>query len=84
MAKIVLTSAQGRENREAIASTSPEHPTSAWVCEQARTFLNEAAGREYEPAIVMPGRDTKLNREFTQTGRSRGLRPNKLPSAVPT
>ncbi|WP_437222047.1 hypothetical protein SH661x_002608 [Planctomicrobium sp. SH661] len=53
--------------REVIVSESTEHPTSAWVCEQTRKFIDETAGREHKPDIVMHDRDTKFRREFTET-----------------
>ncbi|HWL09452.1 MAG TPA: integrase core domain-containing protein [Planctomicrobium sp.] len=69
--------------REVIVSESTEHPTSAWVSEQARKFIDETAGREHKPDIVMHDRDTKFSREFTETLKSHGLRTNKLPKTSP-
>ena len=69
--------------REVIASASTEHPTSAWVCEQARKFIDETAGRDHKPEIVIHDRDTKFSREFTETLKSHGLRTNKLPKRSP-
>jgi putative transposase len=69
--------------REVIASTSTEHPTSAWVCEQARKFIDETAGRDHKPEIVMHDRDTKFSREFSDTLKAHGLKTNKLPKRSP-
>ncbi|WP_437222435.1 DDE-type integrase/transposase/recombinase [Planctomicrobium sp. SH661] len=69
--------------REVIVSESTEHPTSAWVCDQARKFIDETAGREHKPDIVMHDRDTTFSREFTNTLKSHGLRTNKLPRTSP-
>lgn len=69
--------------REVIASTSTEHPNSAWVVDQTKRFLDETAGRDEKPAIVIHDRDTKFSKEFTQTLKSKGVKPNPLPKASP-
>ena len=71
------------ETREAIVSSATEHPNSAWVCEQAELFLDETAGREVKPDIVMHDRDTKFTHEFVATLKQRGVRTNALPKASP-
>ncbi len=70
-------------SREVIVSTSTEHPTSTWVSEQARKFIDETAGREHKPEIVMHDRDTKFSREFSDTLKAHGLKTNKLPKRSP-
>ncbi len=70
-------------SREVIVSTSTEHPNSAWVVEQTERFLEETAGREVKPDIIMHDRDAKFSKEFTETLKSRGLRTNPLPKASP-
>ncbi|MCA9096381.1 MAG: hypothetical protein KDA68_23035, partial [Planctomycetaceae bacterium] len=52
------------KTREIIVSPSTLHPNSAWVKLQTEMFLNETAGREEKPAIVMHDRDTKFTKEF--------------------
>ncbi|TWT41502.1 Integrase core domain protein [Thalassoglobus neptunius] len=69
--------------REVIASTSTEHPNSAWVVNQTARFLDETAGREHRPEIVIHDRDTKYSKEFTQALKNRGVRANPLPKASP-
>lgn len=69
--------------REVISSTSTEHPDSAWVVDQTERFLDETAGRDHKPEIVIHDRDTKFSTEFTQTLKNRGVRANPLPKASP-
>ncbi|WP_437222511.1 hypothetical protein SH661x_002812 [Planctomicrobium sp. SH661] len=69
--------------REVIVSNSTEHPTSAWVCEQTRKFVDETAGREHKPDIVMHDPDIKFSQEFTDTLKAHGLRTNRLPKRSP-
>jgi len=70
-------------SREVIVSTSTEHPNSAWVVAQTKRFLDETAGREHKPDIVMHDRDTKFTMEFTNTLVNAGVRTNALPKASP-
>jgi putative transposase len=69
--------------REVIASTSTEHPNAAWVKKQADLFVDQTAGREEPPSIVMHDRDTKFTKEFVATLNGRGVRTNALPVASP-
>ena len=69
--------------REVIVSESTEHPNSAWVEKQADRFLDETAGREEKPSIVMHDKDTKFTKEFVEKLESRGVRTNPLPKASP-
>ena len=71
------------ETREVICSTSTEHPNSAWVVDQTEQFLDETAGREQKPAIVMHDRDTKFTKEYTAALAGRGVRTNPLPVTSP-
>ncbi len=71
------------ETREVIASTSTEHPNSAWVVEQTKQFLDQTIHREKKPSIVMHDRDTKFTKEFTATLKAKGVRTNALPVASP-
>ena len=70
-------------SREAIVSSSTEHPTSVWVTKQADLFLDQTAGREKKPDIIMHDRDTKFTKEFTAALKDRGLRTNPLPRRSP-
>jgi putative transposase len=69
--------------REVIVSESTQHPNSAWVEKQADLFVDQTAGREEKPDIVMHDKDTKFTKEFTAKLKSRGLRTNSLPKASP-
>lgn len=69
--------------REVIVSESTLHPNSAWVEKQADLFVDQTAGREEKPDIVMHDKDTKFTKEFTAKLKSRGLRTNSLPKASP-
>jgi len=69
--------------REVIVSESTEHPNSAWVEKQADLFVDQTAGREVKPDIVMHDKDTKFTKDFTAKLKSRGLRTNSLPKASP-
>lgn len=71
------------ETREAIVSTSTEHPNSAWVVAQTELFLEETATREIKPEIVIHDMDTKFTQDFKDTLTSRGVRTNKLPKTSP-
>lgn len=71
------------ETREVIASTSTEHPNSAWVVEQTKDFLDQTIGRDKKPSIVMHDRDTKFTKDFTATLKAKGVRTNALPVASP-
>jgi len=54
------------ETREVIVTESTEHPNSAWVVEQTKSFLNQTLDREQKPSIVMHDRDPKFTKEFTK------------------
>ena len=69
--------------REVIVSESTEHPNSAWVEKQADLFVDQTAGRDEKPDIVMHDKDTKFTKEFTAKLKSSGLRTNSLPKASP-
>ena len=69
--------------REVIVSESTLHPNSSWVEKQADLFVDQTAGRDEKPSIVMHDKDTKFTREFTDKLRSRGVRTNSLPKASP-
>ena len=69
--------------REVIASTSTEHPNSAWVKQQVDLFVDQTAGREEPPSIVMHDRDTKFTKEFVAALNDRNVRTNALPVASP-
>ena len=71
------------ETREVIASTSTEHPNSAWVVEQTKEFLDQTIHREKKPSILMHDRDTKFTKAFTATLKANGVRTNVLPIASP-
>lgn len=71
------------ETREAIVSTSTEHPDSAWVVEQTEHFLDQTKNREKKPEILMHDRDTKFTKEFTAALKAEGVRTNVLPIAAP-
>ena len=71
------------ETREVIASTSTEHPNSAWGVEQTKEFFDQSTGREMKPSIVMHDRDTKFTKEFTTTLKAKGIRTSVLPVASP-
>lgn len=58
-------------------------PNVTWVEKQADLFVDQTAGREERPAIVMHDRDTKFTKEFTAKLMERGLRTNVLPKASP-
>jgi len=71
------------KTREIIVSESTEHPNSAWVCKQADLFLDQTAGREERPAILLHDRDAKFSAAFSKTLKERGVKPNPLPTASP-
>ena len=64
-----------------IASEATEHPNSAWVEKQADWFVDQTAGREESPSIVMHDKDTKFTKEFVAKLKERGVRTNSLPKA---
>ncbi|WP_197442922.1 hypothetical protein [Lignipirellula cremea] len=51
--------------REVIVSESTLHPNSEWVEKQADCFVDQTAGRDKKPDIVMHDLDTKFTKEFT-------------------
>ena len=69
--------------REVIVSESTQHPMSAWVEKQADLFVDQTAGRDDKPDIIMHDKDTKFTKEFTAKLKSRGVRTNSLPKASP-
>jgi len=69
--------------REVIVSESTLHPNSAWVEKQADLFVDQTAGREEKPDIVMHDKDTKFTKGFADKLKSRGVRTNSLPKASP-
>ena len=66
-----------------IASESTLHPNSAWVEKQADWFVDQTAGHDEKPSIVMHDKDTKVTKGFTAKLKERGLRTNSLPKASP-
>ena len=71
------------ETREVILSTSTEHPTSEWVCEQTQEFLGKTLNREVKPSIIMHDRDTKFTKKFVTKLKDNGVRTNALPKGSP-
>jgi len=69
--------------REIVVSESTEHPDSAWVSKQADLFLDQTAGREEKPSIVIHDRDTKFSKDFVTTLKDRDVRTSALPKASP-
>lgn len=69
--------------REVIASTSTEHPNAAWVEEQTDLFLDQTAGRNDKPSVVLHDRDTKFTKGFVAKLKARDVRANALPMASP-
>lgn len=72
-----------RKTRELVVTESTEHPNAACVEKQADLFVDQTAGRDEKPAIVMHDRDTKFTKEFTAKLKERGLKTNALPKASP-
>lgn len=70
-------------SREVIVSNATEHPNSAWVVKQTDQFVDQTAGREKKPDIIMHDKDSKFTKEFTARLKERGLRTNSLPKASP-
>jgi putative transposase len=71
------------ESREAIVSTSTEHPDSAWVVKQTEAFLEQTKDRTEKPDIVMHDKDTKFTKEFVAKLKEHGVRTNALPKTSP-
>ena len=71
------------ESREAIVSTSTEHPNSAWVVRQTESFLDQTRRRDERPSIVMHDCDTKFTKEFVAKLKEHGVRTNALPKGSP-
>ena len=69
--------------REVIASSSTEHPNSAWVVDQTEKFLDQTMNRDEKPSIVMHDRDTKFTKAFKEKLRGSSVRTNVLPKASP-
>ncbi len=69
--------------REVLVSESTLHPNSAWVEKQADLFVDQTAGRDKKPDIVMHDKDTKFSKGFTEKLKERGVRTNSLPKASP-
>ena len=63
--------------------SSTEHPNSKWVEEQADWFVDQTAGRDKKPDIVMHDKDAKFTKDFTAKLKERGVRTNSLPKASP-
>ncbi len=69
--------------REVIVSESTLHPNSAWVTKQADLFVDQTAGRDKPPSIVMHDKDTKFSKDFTEKLKERDVRTNSLPVGSP-
>jgi putative transposase len=69
--------------REVIVSESTLHPNSAWVTKQADWFVDQTAGRDKVPSIVMHDKDTKFSKDFTEKLKERDVRTNSLPVGSP-
>lgn len=69
--------------REVIASESTLHSNSAWVERQADIFVDQTAGRDEMPSIVMHDKDSKFTKAYSDRLRLQGVRTNSLPKASP-
>jgi hypothetical protein len=61
------------ESREVIVSKDTRKPNSAWVVEQARTFIEQTRIREPRPTHLIHDRDTKFSNDFKSTLKDAGI-----------
>lgn len=69
--------------REIIVTESTEHPNSAWVYRQTKTFIEQTKSRTAKPAILLHDWDVKYTARFTKLLEKNGLKPNPLPITSP-
>jgi putative transposase len=71
------------ESREVVVSKSTRKPNSAWVVEQAQSFVRQTDHREHRPTILIHDRDTKFSDDFRSTLKDAGVECKKLPVRSP-
>ena len=71
------------ESREVIISKCTRNPNSAWVVEQAQSFVGQTDHREHRPTILIHDRDTKFSGDFRSTLKDAGVECKKLPIRSP-
>lgn len=69
--------------REVIVTESTEHPNSAWVCRQTRTFLEQTKDRTAKPAVLLHDRDVKYTARFRKVLEKAAVHPAPLPVTSP-
>lgn len=69
--------------REVMVSESTERPNSAWVCKQAKWFIEQTKDRPQKPTMLLHDRDNKYTKTFSKTIKKGGIKPNALPVASP-
>lgn len=71
------------QTREVIVTESTEHPNSAWVCEQTKSFIQQTKSRKAKPAVLIHDRDVKYTARFKKLLETNGLKPSPLPITSP-
>jgi putative transposase len=70
-------------SRKVFVSTATEHPTAAWVKEQAELFVESLPAARLEAKIIFHDRDGKFGRAFDDTLRAKGLDVRHSPVQAP-
>ncbi len=66
-----------------MVSKSTRRPNSAWVLEQAQSFVRQTDHREHRPTILIHDRETKFSSDFRSTLKDAGVECMKFRSADP-
>jgi putative transposase len=70
-------------SRKVFVTKATEHPTAAWVKEQAEVFAGSLPASSLQAKIVFHDRDTKFGRAFDDTLRAKGLDVRRSPIKAP-
>src|SRR5262249_55168640 len=70
-------------SRKVFVTQATEHPTAAWVQEQAETFAGSLPAAHLQAKIIFHDRDTKFGRAFDDTLRANGIDVHRSPIKAP-
>jgi putative transposase len=70
-------------SRKVFVTKATEHPTAAWVKEQAEVFAGSLPASGLQAKIIFHDRDTKFGRAFDDTLRAKGLDVRRSPVQAP-
>src|SRR5262245_64704405 len=70
-------------SRKVFVTPATEHPTAAWVQEQAEAFVDSLPAAGLQAKIIFHDRDTKFGRAFDDTLRAKSIAVHRSPVCAP-